>query len=928
MPLPRVLLAAPGSGHGKTTVASGLMAALADTGEVVAGFKVGPDYIDPGYHALATGRPGRNLDPHLCGEEAMVPLLRHGAITPTPADIAVIEGAMGLFDGRVGGEGYASSAHVAALTATPAILVVDVSATSRTAAALVHGLATYDPRVRVAGVILNRVGSPRHEAEVRSALARTRLPVLGALPRDPGVHAPSRHLGLIPTAERDDAALVRGRLADLVTAHCDLARIRAIAATAEPLSGPAWDPVAVVSPPSPRRPVVAVAAGRAFTFSYAETGELLAAAGCVPVEFDPLTDVTLPAGAAGIYLGGGFPEEYAAELADNNRLLAAVRDAVADGMPTVAECAGLLYLSRAVDGVPMVGALPVDAAMTPRLTLGYRTAVAPADTLLAAAGVTVTGHEFHRTALVGDSPGPPAWQLGDGRDGCSLGPAGLGSPTLHAAYLHTHWAGHPAMAQRYADAVHAYAASATAVPAHAASAKAEPNYAPSAKAVPRYVASVKAVPDGRRPEPQPAVRTDRPTSPDAHRHQSRAFASVCEETSGESARAAEIRGPMRGNVERRDVGRGDAAGEGAERDRHRDLRRPPAAHDLSHHGDADLVEGLVDLAVNVQVPAPPGWLADVIGATIADLAHYPRPDDAVAAIAAAHGVEPNQVLPTAGAAEAFTLIARALRPAWPVVVHPQFTEPEAALAAAGHRVRRLVLRAEDGFVLDPRRVPRGCDLLMLGNPTNPTSVLHPAATVVQLIQPGRVLVVDEAFMDVVPGQAESLLPGGRDGVRRDLGGVLVLRSLTKTWGLAGLRAGYLVGDAILIDRLRGQQPPWSVSTPALAATVACLSPRARASAAAAAVELAAVRAELVAACAEAGLPVAGRPAAPFILIDGWRPDRPAGWLRAALAEQGFAVRRGETFPGLDADWVRLAVRDRATTRAVAKALRVAGESTR
>ena len=331
-PLPRVMIAAPGSGHGKTTVASGLMGALRAEGLTVAPFKVGPDYIDPGYHALATGRPGRNLDPHLCGTDLIAPLLLHGAATPEPADVAVVEGVMGLFDGHLGGEGFASTAHVAGLTRTPVVLVLDIGHMSRTAAAIVHGLHTFDPAVRLSGVILNKAGSSRHSAEIVAALEATGLPVLGVLPRDAGIEAPSRHLGLVPAAERDEAAGALERLAGQVAEHIDLTAVLEIAYAAPALDAEPWDPYAVVRPPSGvewsllprvpgksghpdgRRPVVAVAAGRAFTFRYAETDELLRAAGCEPVVFDPLTDPALPPGTAGLYLGGGFPEVHAAEV--------------------------------------------------------------------------------------------------------------------------------------------------------------------------------------------------------------------------------------------------------------------------------------------------------------------------------------------------------------------------------------------------------------------------------------------------------------------------------------------------------------------------------------------------------------------------------------------------------------------------------------
>ncbi len=441
--LPRLVIGAPASGHGKTTVATGLMAAMVARGMAVSGHKVGPDFIDPGYHALATGRPGRNLDPFLVGEHRVVPLLLHGARS---ADIAVIEGVMGLFDGRLGTGGEASTAHVAALTGSPVLLVVDISHASRTHAAVVAGLAAFDPSVRIAGVILNKARTPRHADEVRDALAPTGIPVLGVLPRDDGVETPSRHLGLVPAAERVESAATLVRMAEFVAAHVDIDAVLRLAGTAPPLHETAWDAAQQIEAPTRTRPVVAMAGGRAFTFRYAETEELLRAAGCDVVEFDPLTDASLPADTAGIYLGGGFPEVHAAELAHNRSLIDGLRDAITAGVPTVAECAGMLYLCRTLDGTPMVGAVPADAAMTTRLTLGYRTATSPADSVLASAGHEVTGHEFHRTT-VSPSEGRAAWNL-------PAGPEGFATSTLHAAYLHTHWAGHPALAQRFADAVH------------------------------------------------------------------------------------------------------------------------------------------------------------------------------------------------------------------------------------------------------------------------------------------------------------------------------------------------------------------------------------------------------------------------------------------------------------------------------------------
>ena len=232
--------------------------------------------------------------------------------------------------------------------------------------------------------------------------------------------------------------------------------------------------------------------------------------------------------------------------------------------------------------------------------------------------------------------------------------------------------------------------------------------------------------------------------------------------------------------------------------------RPPrpqrAQFDLRFHGDQDIADGLVDLAVNVRIPAPPAWLQAVINQTTPGLAGYPRSDEAARRSPPPTGWTLDQVLPTAGGAEAFTLLARALQPRRPVIIHPQFTEPEAALLAAGHQPERVILERATGFRLDPDLIPADADLIMIGNPTNPTSVLHPAALLRTLVRPGRVLVIDEAFMDAVPGEPETMISS-------DLRGVVVLRSLTKTWGLAGLRAGYAVGDAEVIAAMAAQQPP-------------------------------------------------------------------------------------------------------------------------
>ncbi|MFB4307069.1 Rv2231c family pyridoxal phosphate-dependent protein CobC [Actinomadura sp. GTD37] len=319
--------------------------------------------------------------------------------------------------------------------------------------------------------------------------------------------------------------------------------------------------------------------------------------------------------------------------------------------------------------------------------------------------------------------------------------------------------------------------------------------------------------------------------------------------------------------------------------------------DLRHHGDAEVGGGLADFAVNVRTSTPPEWLAARIRASVADLAAYPDPRRARRAVARRHGRSVEEVLLTAGAAEAFVLLARVLAPRRAVVVHPQFTEPEAALRAAGHEVERMILSKD--FTLDPGLVPEDADLVVVGNPTNPTSVLHPAEAVAGLARPGRTVVVDEAFMDCVPGEPESL-------ASRLPTGVVVVRSLTKTWGLAGLRAGYILADPHLVGRLTEAQPLWAVSTPALVAVEACSAPEAVAEAEAWAVELGSERDRLSAELSGRGLYVVPEARASFLCL--CVPD--ALGIRALLRQRGYAVRRGDTFPGLGSDWLRIAVRDR------------------
>ncbi|MFE1838625.1 cobyrinate a,c-diamide synthase [Streptomyces sviceus] len=459
--VPRLVVAAPSSGSGKTTVATGLMAAFAARGLAVSPHKVGPDYIDPGYHALASGRVGRNLDAYLCGPELVAPLFLHGA---RGCDIAVVEGVMGMFDGAAGEGELASTAHVAKLLRAPVVLVVDASSQSRSVAALVHGFASWDPEVRVGGVILNKVASDRHEALLREALESAGVPVFGVLRRVAQVDTPSRHLGLVPVAERRAEAVdAVAAMAEQVRAGCDLDGLVSLARGAGALPCAAWDaaealafspppPLPVPSPGgsalwTPHRQVIAIAGGPAFTFSYAEHAELLTAAGAEVVPFDPLRDERLPDGTAGLVIGGGFPEVYAAELSANEPLRKAVSALAETGAPVAAECAGLLYLCRELDGQPMCGVLDASARMEERLTLGYRDAVAVSDSSLAVAGTRMRGHEFHRTVVEPGAGDAAAWGVRVPRRRLE----GFVQRGVHASYLHTHWASQPGVARRFVE---------------------------------------------------------------------------------------------------------------------------------------------------------------------------------------------------------------------------------------------------------------------------------------------------------------------------------------------------------------------------------------------------------------------------------------------------------------------------------------------
>ncbi len=472
MNVARVVVAGTSSGAGKTSVACGLIAALRSRGHVVQGFKVGPDYIDPSYHALASGRPGRNLDAFLSGPELIAPLFAHGA---AGADIAVIEGVMGLFDGASGRGELASTAHVAKLLDAPVLLVIDAAAMARSAAAIVHGYMTFDPDVEIAGVIVNKVGSDHHVELLREAIEQLGVPVVGALRRDERMAAPERHLGLVPAIEREPRT--RGAidaLSEAVLAHVDLDGIVALARAAPPLDGEAWSPQTPWGgrvrpggdeqhPPSPltadaahagkdapgpaTSATIAIARGNAFSFHYEENLELLRAAGATLAPFDPMTARALPEHAGALILAGGFPEIFGAELSANAPLREDIAAFARAGGPVLAECGGLLYLCEELDGLAMCGVLPARGRMAGRLSIGYREAVAQVDSALWAAGEQVRGHEFHYSAVDGDASA--AWELtARGRTRAE----GFVAGAVHASYLHVHWAAFPQAARRLVEA--------------------------------------------------------------------------------------------------------------------------------------------------------------------------------------------------------------------------------------------------------------------------------------------------------------------------------------------------------------------------------------------------------------------------------------------------------------------------------------------
>lgn len=459
-----IILAGDRSGTGKTTLTLALLAALKQRNSpgrrrdrIVQSFKVGPDYIDPMFHATITGRPCYSLDPVLTSESYVQQSFHTHC---TAADNVVIEGVMGLFDGATGVDDTASTAHVARLLNLPVLLVVDCGRMSRSLAALVQGYRDFDARVNVVGVVLNRVGSDRHLQLLRNALAAINMPIFGVFRREKDIQLPDRHLGLVPTGEIEGFEKIADRLAVLGERCFDWEKLERLWLANGKIENRKKEDGEKGKAGAKVR--IAIAHDKAFNFYYPDNFETLEAQGAELIYWSPLKDSRLP-DASGLYFGGGFPEVFAADLSANEPMIAAIRQAIQQGMPTYAECGGLMYLSNSIidfDGRtwPMVGVIPQTVKMGGRLALGYREAIAIADSPLLAQGQTVIGHEFHRSSIV-EPLSQPMYKTrrywGDAND-AQL--EGYYLPHLHASYTHLHWGHRPDIAQRFVQQCAAYTA--------------------------------------------------------------------------------------------------------------------------------------------------------------------------------------------------------------------------------------------------------------------------------------------------------------------------------------------------------------------------------------------------------------------------------------------------------------------------------------
>ena len=449
--VPRLVIGGVTSGVGKTTFVAGLIGALRKRGLRVAPFKVGPDYIDPSYHSRMAGLPCRNLDSWMIPRDSLTELF---ARSTASCDIAIVAGVMGLFDGRNGLEEDGSTAQVAKFIGAPVVLLMSVAKTSRSAGAVALGFRQFDPDLRLGGVVLNHVGSATHERWVREAVEQSaQLPVLGYLPARSDLALQERHLGLVPTAESAPDDQFFQQLVEQIEATVDVDGLLRLSCSAEPIvvRDTGLFP-ASIHPPEIR---IGIARDKAFNFYYEDNLDLLRAWGADLIPFSPLNDDAVPKGIHGLYIGGGFPELFAAELSANRSMIESLRSAIEEGLPTYAECGGLMYLSQGIMGFdgryyPLVGAVPTSSAMTERrLTMGYRTAIAQIDSILLKVGEIVRGHEFHWSVTTSPLPIDRMAYRFDETPG-SL--EGYVYGNLLASYLHLHFAAYPLLASRFIQA--------------------------------------------------------------------------------------------------------------------------------------------------------------------------------------------------------------------------------------------------------------------------------------------------------------------------------------------------------------------------------------------------------------------------------------------------------------------------------------------
>ncbi|HEY9606026.1 MAG TPA: cobyrinate a,c-diamide synthase [Allocoleopsis sp.] len=445
-----LVIAGERSGVGKTTVTLALLSFLSRQNRTIQSFKVGPDYIDPMFHTWVTGRPCRNLDPVLTSENYVQDCFRDRV---RGAEYALVEGVMGLFDGASGRSDWASTAHVARLLQLPVLLVLDCSRLSRSVAAIAHGYRSFDPRIQIAGVVLNRVGSDRHLELLKDALEPLQLPVLGVLRRHDTIKIPDRHLGLVPTAEMVELDTLIDQLAQLGGSCFDWERLFPLL-TPPLVRGGILNQTLSASPlvkgKNDQLPIrLAIARDRAFSFYYQDNLDILQELGAKLVPWSPLADTTLTPDVQGLYFGGGFPEIFAQQLAENISARESVRKAILQGMPTYAECGGLMYLCEQISDFEgqswsMVGVLPTTTVMGKRLTVGYRNATTLQESPLLPVGKTVWGHEFHHSQLT-TMPEKPLFETRNydqkGQDKATT--EGWRVHQLHASYIHLHWGEHP-----------------------------------------------------------------------------------------------------------------------------------------------------------------------------------------------------------------------------------------------------------------------------------------------------------------------------------------------------------------------------------------------------------------------------------------------------------------------------------------------------